>query len=410
MTDLQGKKILLAVTGSIAAYKAATLTRLLVKAGAEVRVIMTRAAADFITPLTLSTLSKNEVYAEVSSGDQWNSHVELGLWADAMLIAPATANTLAKLANGVCDNMVVAVYLSARCPVFFAPAMDLDMWAHPATQENVRKLQSYGNRLIPVAHGELASGLVGKGRMAEPETILELLRDHFSGEQPLRGRAVLITAGPTYEPLDPVRFIGNRSSGRMGVALADAAARLGARVELVLGPSKLRPAHPAVRLTTVQTAREMHEASVDLFPEMDLAILAAAVSDYRPAQVSERKIKKKKDQLQLELVKNPDIAAALGRMKRENQLLVGFALETNDEEANAKAKLRKKNLDLIVLNSLRDPGAGFDVGTNKISILGPDNKIKKFELKPKDEVAADIMREAVALLLASNAEVDISSS
>ena len=398
MTDLKGKKILLAITGSIAAYKAATLTRLLVKAGAEVQVIMTKAATDFITPLTLTTLSKNQVYTEVSSGESWNNHVELGLWADTMIIAPVTATTLAKLANGLCDNMVVAAYLSARCPVFFAPAMDLDMWAHPATQGNVQQLQAYGNHLIPVGHGELASGLVGSGRMAEPEVIVQTLSKYFSATQPLLGRSVMITAGPTYEPVDPVRFIGNRSSGKMGIALADVAARLGANVELILGPSKLRPTHPGVQVTSVQTAREMNDVSLALFPKMDVAILSAAVSDYRPAHTADQKIKKESDQLTIKLVKNPDIAAALGQIKLPEQLLIGFALETNNEEVNAKEKLRKKNFDFIVLNSLQDAGAGFDVSTNKISIIGKGNKIKKFELKPKAEVAADILQEVVTMV------------
>lgn len=400
MADLKGKKILLAVTGSIAAYKAAMLTRLLIKAGAEVRIIMTKAATAFITPLTLATLSKNEVLTEVSSGESWNNHVELGLWADAMLVAPVTATTLAKMANGLCDNMVVAVYLSARCPVFFAPAMDLDMWAHPATQNNVQRLKSYGNRLIPVEHGELASGLVGSGRMAEPETILQALHEYFSDSdnKPLAGRSILITAGPTYEPVDPVRFIGNRSSGRMGIALADVAASLGAKVDLILGPSKLTPSHPAVKVTSVQTALEMHAVAKALFPKTDVAILSAAVSDYRPAQMAEQKIKKKGDQLTIELIKNPDIAATLGQMKTVGQLLVGFALETQDEEMNAREKLKKKNFDFIVLNSLRDAGAGFDTSTNKVSIIRQDNKIKKFELKPKEQVAADIIDEVVTLL------------
>lgn len=400
MTNLKGKKILLAICGSIAAYKTATLTRLLVKAGAEVQIIMTKAATDFITPLTLATLSKKEVYTEVSSGKSWNNHVELGLWADALLVAPVTATTLAKLANGICDNMVVAVYLSARCPVFFAPAMDLDMWAHPATQNNVQRLQSYGNYLIPVARGELASGLVGKGRMAEPETIVQTLTARFKRSQTLKGRRVLITAGPTFEPVDPVRFIGNRSSGRMGVALADEAAELGAEVDLVLGPSKLKPKRSEVKVTPVQTALEMHEVSLNIFPHIDVAILSAAVSDYRPLNPADQKIKKKSDRLNIELVKNPDIAASLGEIKGSEQLLIGFALETNDEEINARAKLKKKNFDFIVLNSLKDPGAGFNHLTNKISIIGKDNKIKKFELKPKEKIAADIMKEVVRYLAA----------
>ena len=397
MNELSGKKVLLAVTGSIAAYKAAILTRLLIKAGAEVRVIMTKASTDFITPLTLATLSKNDVYTEVSSGENWNNHVELGLWADAMVIAPVTATTLAKLANGLCDNMVVAAYLSARCPVFLAPAMDLDMWVHPATQTNIERLVSYGNHLIPVAHGELASGLVGNGRMAEPEIILQILDDFFQSDAPLTGRKVLITAGPTYEPIDPVRFIGNRSSGRMGIAIADVAASMGAEVDLVLGPSKLAPKHKKVKVIRVQTAEEMYQASIHSFSQADVAILSAAVSDYRPLNMATKKIKKKSDQLSLDLIKNPDIAASLGKIKKPNQLLIGFALETNDEEINARAKLEKKNFDFIVLNSLQDAGAGFDHLTNKITIIRRDNKLKKFELKTKEEVAVDIMNEVIDL-------------
>lgn len=390
---MKGKKIIVAVTGSIAAYKSAVLVRLLVKAGAEVRVLMTPAATSFITPLTLSTLSKHPVHTEVSSESAWNNHVEMGLWADAMVMAPLTSTTLAKLANGISDNVVVATYLSARCPVFFAPAMDLDMWRHPATQANVQRLKAYGNHLIPVGYGELASGLTGQGRMAEPEEIVELLDQFFNSNDSWSGRKVLITAGPTYEAIDPVRFIGNRSSGKMGIALADEAARRGAEVCLVLGPSAHRPKNSRVEVVSVQTAREMYEAATGRFAQADIAILSAAVSDYRPAQAALQKIKKLADIMHIELVRNPDIAAELGSRKQDNQLIVGFALETENETANAKNKLKKKNFDLVVLNSLNDPGAGFHHDTNKISILNKDNKIKHFELKEKAEVAADILNE-----------------
>jgi phosphopantothenoylcysteine decarboxylase/phosphopantothenate--cysteine ligase len=392
---MQGKKIILGISGSIAAYKAAFLTRLLVKAGAEVRVLMTPAAAQFITPLTLSTLSKHPVLSDVQSEAGWNNHVELGLWADALLIAPATANTLAKLANGICDNILSAVYLSARCPVYLAPAMDVDMWHHPATQENIRRLQSFGNTIIPVGHGELASGLVGEGRMEEPENIAAFLNDQFRQQQDLQGKKVLITAGPTYEAIDPVRFIGNRSSGKMGVAIAEEAARRGAAVTLILGPSAQEVRHASIRTLRVESAQEMYELAMSGFPETDLAILAAAVADYRPEKAEDQKIKKKSDQLSLHLVRTPDIAAALGKVKRSGQYLIGFALETNDEEANARAKLEKKNFDLIVLNSLRDSGAGFQHDTNKISILGRDNKKRQFELKTKTAVAKDIIDAAL---------------
>lgn len=390
---MKNKKILLAITGSIAAYKAAFLTRLLIKAGAEVQVVMTSSATSFITPLSLSTLSKRPVYTEVSSEESWNNHVELGLWADAMLIAPVTATTLGKLANGICDNIVVATYLSARCPVFFAPAMDLDMWQHPATQQNVQRLQSYGNHLIEVAHGELASGLIGAGRMAEPEAIVRDLAIFFAAKQDFVNKQVLITAGPTYEPLDPVRFIGNRSSGKMGVAIAEELANRGAIVQLVLGPSKLNPQHKNIITTRVQTAQEMYEAAHQYFGTSDIAVLAAAVADYRPKIVASQKIKKKGEEMQLELEKTPDIAASLGKIKKENQLIIGFALETNDEESNAQAKLIKKNFDFIVLNSLQDKGAGFNHDTNKVTILHRDNKQQKYELKSKRAVATDIANE-----------------
>ncbi len=394
---LQGKKIILGISGSIAAYKSAILTRLLIKAGAEVQILMTPSAQTFITPLTLSTLSKRPVFSEVSSESSWNNHVELGLWADVMVIAPATATTLAKLANGICDNILVAAYLSARCPVFFAPAMDLDMWHHPASRNNVQRLQGYGNHLIPVGVGELASGLSGEGRMAEPEEIVAYLEQFFTQSQNLKGKKILLTAGPTYEPIDPVRFIGNRSSGKMGVALADAAARHGAEVTLVLGPSKLSPQEKNVRVIKVETAREMHEAALLHFPQADAAILAAAVADYRPKTVATEKIKKKGEELQLDLVKNPDIAADLGQTKKPGQLLIGFALETNDEEQHAQGKLERKNFDFIVLNSLRDSGAGFNHDTNKISILFRDNKKRDFELKSKHAVAEDILQAMIDL-------------
>jgi phosphopantothenoylcysteine decarboxylase/phosphopantothenate--cysteine ligase len=395
---LQAKKIIIGICGSIAAYKAAALTRLFIKAGAEVQVLMTPAATKFISPLTLSTLSKHEVHTQVTSEDSWNNHVEMGLWADAMIIAPCTATSLGKLANGICDNIIVATYLSARCPVFFAPAMDLDMWQHPATQYNVNRLQSYGNHLIPVGHGELASGLVGNGRMAEPEEIVEHVASYLMASQDLSGQSVMITAGPTYEPVDPVRFIGNRSSGKMGIALADEAARRGAKVVLILGPSSLSPNHKEVELVKVQTAEQMYQAALQYFPEANMAILAAAVSDYRPLSPSDKKIKKKQERLTIDLVKNPDIAATLGQRKQPHQLLVGFALETNNALENATHKLEKKNLDLIVLNSLQDEGAGFNYNTNKISILGKDNKISHFELKTKTAVARDIFNEITLLL------------
>ncbi len=390
---LKHKKIILGVTGSIAAYKAAFLVRLLVKAGAEVQVLMTPAAAEFISPLTLSTLSKKEVFTSVISGSGWNNHVELGLWADVYLLAPLSANSMAKLANGICDNMVAAVYLSARCPVFFAPAMDLDMWRHPATRANLRRMQSFGNQLIPVGFGELASGLTGEGRMAEPEDIVRLLEDHFNTGAALAGNRILITAGPTFEPIDPVRFVGNHSSGKMGIALAEEAARRGAQVELVLGPSSQQTAHPGIRTTHVQTAEEMYTAAAAIFPDCHAAILAAAVADYRPAHAAAEKIKKKSDTFTLEMVKTRDIAAELGKIKRNDQVIAGFALETQNGVVNAKEKILKKNFDFIVLNSLRDPGAGFRHDTNKISIIGKDNKIQEFELKTKTEAAADIIDE-----------------
>ena len=394
---MTGKKIILAVTGSIAAYKAAYLVRLLVKTGAEVQVLMTKAATEFITPLTLSTLSKKAVLTEVISNEAWNNHVELGLWADAMVVAPATANSLAKLSNGLCDNVVSAVYLSAQCPVFLAPAMDLDMWKHPATLENVNRLKSFGNHFLPVGYGELASGLVGEGRMAEPEEIVAYLEQFFQKGRDFASKNILITAGPTYEAIDPVRFIGNRSSGKMGIAIAEVFAGRGANVKLLLGPSKLKTTHPAIETIRVESAQDMYEAAVRYFDQTDVAVLAAAVADYRPKNVAQQKIKKTGDDLIIELEKTPDIAASLGKLKRPGQIIVGFALETNDELKHAGEKLVKKNFDFIVLNSLRDAGAGFNFDTNKITILHRDNKRKDFELKSKTAVAEDIVNEVLTL-------------
>ena len=391
MQAIAGKKIILGVSGSIAAYKAVFLTRLLVKAGAEVQVLMTSAATKFVQPLTFSTLSKRPVLTEVTSEDAWNNHVELGLWADAMLIAPATANTLARLANGICDSMIAAVYLSARCPIFVAPAMDVDMWHHPSTQENIQRLQRYGNHLIPVESGELASGLEGEGRLAEPEHIVDFLAKYFNRSQALTGQKVLITAGPTYEAIDPVRFIGNRSSGKMGVSLAKAVIEQGGEAILVLGPSSLKPQMEGLTVEHVESAQEMYDAALKHFPDCQVGIMAAAVADYRPEQAATEKIKKKGERMSIELVKNPDIAATLGQQKKEGQILIGFALETENAEANAQSKLERKNLDYIVLNSLRDTGAGFGTDTNKVSIFTAGNKVVHFELKTKDEVARDII-------------------
>lgn len=390
---LQGKKIVLGITGSIAAYKAAMLTRLFVKAGAEVKVIMTSAAMEFITPLTLSTLSKNPVLTQFQKDEtgQWNNHVELGLWADALLIAPASANTLAKIANGMCDNLLSAVYLSARCPVFIAPAMDLDMLAHASTQDNLKRINSFGNHLINPVHGELASGLVGTGRMAEPEEIIAHLASYFKNKQKLKGKMALVTAGPTYEALDPVRFIGNHSSGKMGFAIAESLANSGATVNLVTGPTTQYTSHPGVNVIRITSAEEMHHACVEQFPQTDIAVLAAAVADYKPVKVADQKIKKKDDSLILELIKTHDIAAALGKVKHNGQVVVGFALETEQEQANAFKKLESKNFDLIVLNSLNDSGAGFGHDTNKITILDNIGNVRSFDLKNKKDVANDIV-------------------
>jgi phosphopantothenoylcysteine decarboxylase/phosphopantothenate--cysteine ligase len=390
---LQGKKILLGVTGSIAAYKSAVLTRLLVKAGAEVKVVMTASAQEFITPLTLATLSKNPALTEFKSDStgQWNNHVELGLWADVMVIAPASANTLAKMANGQCDNLLLATYLSARCPVFFAPAMDLDMLKHPATVNNIERLQSFGNRLIHSTHGELASGLTGFGRLAEPDEINDVLNHYFSQAGVLKGKNALVTAGPTYEAIDPVRFIGNHSTGKMGYAIAEALANLGASVTLVSGPTNLNIQHPQVRIIRTTSAAEMAEICVKTFPVTDITVLSAAVADYRPVSVASQKIKKSGSAVTLELTQTQDIAATLGQSKKPGQLLVGFALETENERVNAEKKLVSKNFDLIVLNSLNDKGAGFATDTNKICILDRQNRLKDFPLKSKQEVARDII-------------------
>ncbi len=413
---LQGKKILLGVCGSIAAYKAAVLLRLLVKQGAQVRVLMTQSATDFITPLTLATLSKNEVWTGFyqSSDGVWHNHVELGLWADLFVIAPATANTLSKMANGECSQILLATYLSARCPVWVAPAMDLDMWLHPATQRNIAALQSYGNRIIPVGKGELASGLSGEGRMAEPEYIAQQIAEYFAGKQQamlpppaplaetqpnalpmprqdLAGKRILLNAGPTYEPIDPVRYIGNRSSGKMGIALAEACYEHGAQVTLVLGPTHLRPRYEGIELISVETAADMFRATVDAFLLCDIAILTAAVADYTPAEVSPTKIKKKETSLSLDLKKTRDILAYLGSLKQERHILAGFALETDNEQANAIDKLQRKNLDFIILNSLQDKGAGFKHDTNKITIIDRNAHITRYDLQAKTAIAQHIV-------------------
>ena len=390
---LNGKKILLGVTGSIAAYKSAVLVRLLVKAGADVKVIMTESAKDFITPLTLSTLSKNPVHSDFIADKigTWNNHVELGLWADVLVIAPATANTIAKMANGFCDNLLMATYLSARCPVFFAPAMDLDMLKHEATVSNIKRLQSIGNSLISSSHGELASGLTGFGRMAEPEEIVDTLSQHFHNSGLLKGKNAMVTAGPTYEAIDPVRFIGNHSSGKMGYAIAEELAKLGASVTLITGPTNQTTNHSSIRVVRTTSADEMFKASMDVFPYSDITVLSAAVADYKPVHIASQKIKKSGNTITLELTHTQDIAASLGKIKKNGQLLVGFALETENEQANAEKKLISKNFDLIVLNSLNDKGAGFAGDTNKITILDKQNRVKEFSLKTKKEVARDIV-------------------
>ena len=401
MSILSGKNILLGITAGIAAYKSAYLVRLFVTAGAHVKVVMTPSSKEFVTPLTLSTLSNNEVYSSFVNEDeensQWNSHVELGLWADIFVIAPATANTMSKMANGICDNLLLACYLSAKCPVYYAPAMDLDMYKHPTTQATFKKLDSFGNIQIPAQHGELASGLVGKGRMAEPEDILSFIEKDIMKSLPLRGKKILITAGPTYEAINPVRFIGNHSSGKMGYALADVAANLGAEVILISGPSSQPMDNPYIKLIRIVSAKEMYDVSHTYFGDCDVAILSAAVADYRPKAIASQKIKKEDDTLLIQLEKTDDILASLGKLK-DKQFLVGFALETENELENAKRKLNKKNLDLIVLNSLNDPGAGFRTNTNKVTLITRDNKVIPFTVKPKTEVANDILQHIIQQL------------
>lgn len=390
---MQGKHILIGVTGGIAAYKTAYLIRDLVKRGAEVKVIMTEKAKAFITPLTLATLSKNPILVDFfdPTNGAWNSHVSLGLWADAYIIAPATANTIAKMAHGIADNLLTTAYLSARCPIFVAPAMDLDMYAHPTTQENISYLKGKGVNIIDAGSGFLASGLEGKGRMAEPEEISNFVADYFSTTKELAGKKVLITAGPTYEKIDPVRFIGNHSTGKMGYALAEECATRGAEVSLVSGPVQIKAKHPNIKTISVTSAEEMYNAANEEFDSADICILCAAVADFKPESQANEKIKREKDDLVIRLKPTQDIAASLGAKKRDNQIMVGFALETNNEAENAQGKLKRKNLDFIVLNSLKDANACFGYDTNKITIIEKDGNTKAFELKSKTEVAKDII-------------------
>lgn len=398
---LKGKHIILGITGSIAAYKAAYIIRALVKKGAEVQVVITPAGKEFITPITLSALSSKPVISEFFSNrdGSWNSHVDLGLWADAMLIAPATASTIGKMANGIADNMLITTYLSCKAPVFVAPAMDLDMFAHPSTQQNLDRLRSFGNHIIEPAEGELASHLVGKGRMEEPDKIITVLEEFFASRSILEKKKIVITAGPTYEKIDPVRFIGNYSSGKMGFALAEACAAQGAEVTLIAGPVSLTTTHPNIHRVDVESAKEMYEAAMAAYPEADAGILCAAVADYRPEVQAGEKIKREsKGDIMLHLVPNKDIAASLGAIKREGQVLVGFALETNNEATNAESKLKRKNLDFIVLNSLRDAGAGFRCDTNKISIIDNKGEVASYPLKSKQGVATDIVNKLATLL------------
>lgn len=391
---LKGKHIILGISGGIAAYKAVSLLRLFVKAGADVQVVITPAGKEFITPVTLSALSGHPVISEFFTANtgSWNSHVDLGLWADAVVIAPATASTIAKMANGVADNMLITTYLSAKAPVFVAPAMDLDMFAHPSTQRNLDWLRSYGNHIIEPASGELASHLIGKGRMEEPEQIFKVVADFLTHRKDMEGKKVMITAGPTYEKIDPVRFIGNYSSGKMGYALAEECAERGAEVVLISGPVSIKAHHPSIKVVSVESAQQMHDAALSAFADSDAAIMCAAVADYAPVVVAEKKIKREKDDIPvIELKKNPDIAAALGKIKKPGQMLVGFALETDNEMANAQSKLERKNLDMIVLNSLADKQAGFGVDTNKVTIIEKDGMVHSYEVKPKKKVAADIV-------------------
>jgi len=394
---LNGKHIVLGITGSIAAYKAASLARLFIKQGAEVQIIITPSGKEFITPVTLSALTGKPVVSEFFTANDgtWHSHVDLGLWADVMVIAPATASTIGKMANGIADNMLITTYMSMKAPVFIAPAMDLDMFAHPSTSRNLDILRSYGNHIIEPASGELASHLIGKGRMEEPEQILKAVEEFLSKQESLSKKKILITAGPTYEKLDPVRFIGNYSSGKMGFALAEECAKRGAEVILIAGPVSLKAEHPRIKQIDVESADEMFEATTKHFTNSDAAILCAAVADYKPKTQSNKKIKRTSDNLLLELEPNKDIAAHLGQLKKKGQILIGFALETNDEEKNALRKIESKNLDFIVLNSLNDSGAGFRHDTNKISIISADKKRKDFSLKSKTEVAADIIDETL---------------
>lgn len=398
MSTLQGKKIVLGITGSIAAYKAAILTRALIKKGAEVQIVITPAGKEFITPITLSALTSKPVISEFFSqrDGTWHSHVDLGLWADAMIIAPATAATIGKMAHGIADNMLVTTYLSMKAPVFVAPAMDLDMFAHPSTQHNLDILRSYGNQIIEPASGELASHLIGKGRMEEPEKIVEVLENFFTRQQDLAGRKILITAGPTYEKIDPVRFIGNYSSGKMGYALAEVCASRGAEVTLVSGPVTLHTVHPRIHRIDVESAEEMHQAATEAFKDADAGILCAAVADFTPEEVAGQKIKREKDDLVLRLKPTCDIAASLGKKKRPDQLLAGFALETCDEVSHAQDKLARKNFDFIVLNSLNDKGAGFRCDTNKITIIDRSEAVS-YPLKSKKEVAEDIIDKLSSL-------------
>lgn len=398
---LEGKKIIVGISGSIAAYKSAWLVRLLIQAGAEVKVVLTKSALDFVTPLTLSTLSKNPVYSDFTENKdsgEWTNHVNLALWADLMIVAPASANTLAKMANGQSDNFLITTYMSTRCQVMVAPAMDHDMFLHAGTQENIEKLEKTGHTILQPRSGELASGLIGQGRMAEPEEMFDAVLKYFRPDLPLKGKKILVTAGPTYEAIDPVRFIGNRSSGKMGFEIVKVLAEQGASVVLVTGPTHLSLQHPAVQVIRVESAEEMYESCAEHFENSNAAILSAAVADYRPMNIAAEKIKKSEHSLNIRLEPTPDIAKSLGAIKKEGQILIGFALETENEEVNAQSKMKRKNFDMIVLNSLKNEGAGFGGDTNKISLFWPDNKRKDFGLKRKSEVARDIVAELVELL------------